>query len=57
MGNFLATLPDQYVHVVADNEHDAQLIAFAKFIRDLSPSAFTVRELVKADPWAPERES
>jgi hypothetical protein len=43
-----------YVTVEADNRYDAQLLAFAKTVRDLSPSDFVVWETGPKDEWAEE---
>jgi hypothetical protein len=51
---FRAMLGDRFLDVEAETEAAAQEQAFARLVRDLSPSDFTVWETGPADEWAKE---
>lgn len=51
---YRALLGDKFLYVEADNEAAAQEIAFAKTVRDLKPTDFTVWETGPDDEWREE---
>ena len=51
MARFRALLCDPFITVEAENVEEAQLAAFARFVRDLSPGDFTVWQSREGDAW------
>jgi hypothetical protein len=51
---FRCLIEPQFIDVVAANAYDAQLLAFAKMVRDLSPSDFVAWETGPTDEWRKE---
>lgn len=52
---YRALLGDQFIDVDADSDRAAQEMAFAKFIRALTPAHFTVWATGDQDEWGEEK--